>query len=62
MECCICLKDYLDGADRIQNQTDLEAEIEVVEENLEEILDGVTSHIMGKKKKLTAMASITQRL
>ena len=36
VECCICLKDYLDGVERIQNQTDLEAEIEVVEQNLEE--------------------------
>ena len=36
VESCICLKDYLYGPDRIQNQLDLEAEIEMVEENPEE--------------------------
>lgn len=36
VECCICLKDYLDSIDRIQHTTSLEMEIEVVEANLEE--------------------------
>ena len=36
VECCICLKDYLDSVDKIQHTTSLETEIETVEENLEE--------------------------
>ncbi|KAJ9547510.1 hypothetical protein OSB04_020053, partial [Centaurea solstitialis] len=35
-KCCICLKDYLDNIDSIENRTSLEMKIEEVDANLEE--------------------------
>ena len=36
VECCVCLKGFLDGEDRIQQQTNLERDLDGIEENLAE--------------------------
>ncbi|KAJ9553532.1 hypothetical protein OSB04_017577 [Centaurea solstitialis] len=44
VECCICLKDFLDGEDRIQHEQDLTRDLDGIEDNLyeNEVDEGIT--------------------